>query len=247
MTGMTRREAMAGTLGGAAALFALGSNAMGGSSLSGEALGWDPDRQKYTLPPLPYPADALEPFIDAETMRIHHDLHHNGYVKGLNKALEMLHAIRWEKGDPGTLQHWQRQLAFHGGGHLNHSLFWRNMAPPDQGGGGRPESPLYDILGRDFGSYDKFVWQFKQAANKVEGSGWAWLVREQTTGMLMVLQQENQQKGLFAGCVPLLGVDVWEHAYYLKYQNKRTDYVDAFMNVINWPEVSRRYLEASRG
>ncbi|MEZ6318431.1 MAG: superoxide dismutase [Phycisphaerales bacterium] len=243
---MTRREAITGTLGGAAAILAMGSSAMGAGGLTANDLGWDPEHEKYSLPPLPYGGDALEPYIDAETMRIHHDLHHNGYVKGLNKALAMLNDLRWDKGDPSTLQHWLRQLAFHGGGHLNHTLFWKNMAPPNQGGGGRPESPLYDILGRDFGSFEKFVAYFKAAATSVEGSGWAWLVREQTTGTLMVFQQENQQKGLFAGCVPLLGVDVWEHAYYLKYQNKRADYVDAFMNVVNWPEVLKRYLAASR-
>ncbi|MCA9302675.1 MAG: superoxide dismutase [Phycisphaerales bacterium] len=197
------------------------------------------------LPDLPYGYDALEPAIDAETMTIHHDKHHAGYVAGLNKALAMLHAIRWEKGDPGTIQHWERQLSFHAGGHVNHTLFWTGMAPANHGGGGEPTGKLADAIKRDFGSFDKFSWQFQAAAKSVEGSGWGWLVYEPMSARLMITQMQNQQQMMFAGAVPLLGVDVWEHAYYLRYQNRRADYLAAFMGIVNWPEIERRFAAAS--
>lgn len=215
--------------------------------LSATDLGWDAEKGEYVLPPLPYDAAALEPHIDAETMRIHHGKHHAGYVAGLNAAIARLGELRGPKTEPALLQHWQRQLSFHAGGHFNHTLFWRGMAPAEGGGGGgAPTGTLREAIDASFGAFDAFLWQFMQAAVTVEASGWAWLVLEPVSGRLMVSQMENQQKLLIPGAVPLLGVDVWEHAYYLRYQNRRMDYVGAFLRVINWPEVQRR-LDAARG
>jgi len=215
-------------------------------SLTPEQLGWDPQKRQYVLPPLPYPADALEPHIDAQTMQIHHDKHHQGYVTGLNRALEQLDAIRRGQGDPSLIKFWSNELAFNGSGHVNHSLFWITMAPPGAGGGGRPQGELADAIDRDFGGFEPFADHFKNAAKQVEGSGWGWLVYHPVADKLMVLQGEKQQDHTIWGVIPLLGVDVWEHAYYLKYQNRRADYVDAFMNVINWPRVAEIYQHARR-
>jgi len=247
-TEMSRRDALTAMTASAAGFAGLGSIASAASSSTRAAgagalvdLGYDERRGEYTLPDLPYDYDALEPHIDARTMTVHHDKHHAGYVRGLNKALEVLHDIRWNKGDPATLQHWERELSFHAGGHINHTLFWTGMAPERAGGGGRPEGDLGDAIADQFGSYEKFAWNFRAAAGSVEGSGWGWLVYEPIGKRLMVTQMENQQKLMFAGAVPLLGVDVWEHAYYLRYENRRGDYLEAFMNVVNWPEIQRRF------
>ncbi len=207
-------------------------------------LGWDEAAGEYVLPPLPYAYDALVPHIDEQTMQIHHDKHHAGYVRGLNKAVAALKDAR-SSSDSSLIQHWERQLAFHGGGHVNHTLFWTGMAPAGSGGGGKPSGSLAEAINKSFGSFDAFQFQFKAAAGAVEGSGWGWLVYEPISSRLLVTQMENQQKMLFAGVVPLLGVDVWEHAYYLNYQNRRADYVTAFMNVINWSEIQRRYDAAT--
>ncbi len=247
---ITRRDA----IGSMAALGAIGLGAGGAygaqpnvrtPSVSPAALGYDAQNNEYTLPELPYTFDALEPVIDEQTMRIHHGKHHAGYVRGANNALKQLDAIRWGNADIGLIQHWQRQLSFHMGGHINHTLFWSGMAPEDQGGGGQPEGNLAQQIMQDFGSFDKFRIHFTNAATKVEGSGWGWLVYEPSAKRLMVLQMQNQQDMMFTGAIPLLGVDVWEHAYYLKYQNMRANYVEAFMRVINWKEISSRY-EAAR-
>jgi len=233
-TEMTRRQAMTAMTAGAAGLAALGSIARGDEI----DLGYDGSKGEYTLPDLPYAYDALEPHIDERTMTVHHTKHHAGYVRGLNRALKALHDIRWNKGDPGTIQHWERQLSFHAGGHINHTLFWSSMSP---GGGGKPRGALASAIDDAFGSFEKFAWHFKAAAKSVEGSGWGWLVYEPIGGRLMVTQMENQQKMMFAGAAPLLGVDVWEHAYYLKYENRRGDYLDAFMEVVDWRRIERRY------
>ncbi|MFG0260453.1 MAG: superoxide dismutase [Phycisphaerales bacterium JB041] len=236
-----RRAAM-----GAMALIGSGlafAGAAGAGQPEGESflpIGWDAAKGEYALPPLPYAYDALEPHLDAQTMRIHHEKHHAGYVRGLNAALAALAAAR-ESGDASLMQHWSRQVSFHGSGHVNHTLFWLGMAPAGRGGGGQPSGSLAEAISRDFGGFDKFSWQFQAAAKSVEGSGWGWLVHEPISGRLRVVQVENQQKLLMTGCVPLLGIDVWEHAYYLKYQNRRADYVAAFMNVINWGHVQRLY------
>lgn len=214
--------------------------------LTPSELGWDAAKGEYTLPALSYAYDALEPHLDAQTMEIHHSKHHAGYVKGLNNALAKLADIRSGAGDVALIKHWSRELSFHGAGHVNHSLFWVTMAPTSGGGGGEPTGPLADAITRDFGSFAAFSTHFQAAANAVEGSGWAWLVHEPTADRLLILQGEKQQDMMLTGSTPLLGVDVWEHAYYLRYQNKRADYVKAFMNVINWPRVDR-HLSIARG
>ncbi|MAY73297.1 MAG: superoxide dismutase [Phycisphaerae bacterium] len=218
-----------------------GSFAGSRAALSADQLGWDESKSEYTLPPLPYEPGALEPHIDEQTMSIHHDKHHAGYVKGLNKALGELEGIRTGSADPGLIKHWSRELAFNGSGHVNHTLFWTGMAPSSDGGGGRPGGALGERIDQDFGSFSQFVAHFKGASKAVEGSGWGWLVYEPIARRLMVIQMEKHQDLTVSGVSPLLGIDVWEHAYYLKYQNKRADYVDAFMNVVNWPEIERRF------
>ncbi len=249
---MSRRSALgaAGVL-GAGALFGAASKASATVSRMGfasDALGWNPATGSYDLPPLPYGYDALEPHIDEQTMRIHHTKHHQGYINGLNKALTKLREIREGSGDIGLIKHWSRELSFHGSGHVNHTMFWRGMAPVQSGGGngggGYPEGELAARIDRDFGTFEQFAAHFKAAAKSVEGSGWGWLVYEPIAGRLLVIQGEKQQDMMMTGVVPLLGVDVWEHAYYLNYQNRRGDYVDAFMNVINWAEIGRRYAAA---
>lgn len=246
--GFDRRSALAG-LGalGAAAASAFAGPAAGAqpkaarSLLTAEQLGWDAAKNEYALPPLPYPADALEPHLDAQTMTIHHGKHHAAYVAGLNKALGELAKIRAAQGDAALVKHWSREVSFHGAGHINHSLFWLSMAPAGKGGGGEPKGALADAIARDFGGHEPFMAHFKAAATSVEGSGWGWLALEPFTKRLLIVQVEKQQDLMPPGLVPLLGVDVWEHAYYLKFQNKRADYVSAFVNVVNWPTIQARY------
>jgi len=195
--------------------------------------GFDAEKGIYSLPPLPYDKAALEPHIDAQTMEIHHTKHHQAYVEGLNKATKALADIR-DGGDARLIKHWSREVSFHGSGHINHTLFWNMMAPAGKGGGGAPEGKLAEAINRDFGSFDKFVAHFKAAAGAVEGGGWAWLVLDVVSKRLLIIQQEKQQDMMLTGAHPILGIDVWEHAYYIKYQNKRAAYVTAFMNLINW-------------
>ena len=194
----------------------------------------------HELPPLPYAYNALEPHIDEQTLRLHHDMHHAAYVKGYNTAEEKLAEAR-AKGDFSLIKHWARELAFHGAGHYLHSMFWSNMGP---NAGGKPQGDLLKQIERDFGSYDTFVAQFKAAAVAVEGSGWALLVKNKVDGRLEVLTAEKHQDLTQWVVEPLLVCDVWEHAYYLKYQNKRAAFVDAFFNLINWRDVEARYSKA---
>ncbi|MBI4773762.1 MAG: superoxide dismutase [Deltaproteobacteria bacterium] len=193
------------------------------------------------LPPLPYAYDALEPFIDKETLTLHHDKHHAGYVKGFNEALDALAKARAE-GDYSLIKHWSRELAFHGSGHVLHSLYWTNMAPK---GGSGPDENLLNAINQSFGDLDKFKAQFEAATVAVEGSGWGVLAFEPYRGYLLVLQAEKHQDLTIWGVIPLLICDVWEHAYYLKYQNRRKEYVAGFMNIINWAEVGKRYSHAA--
>jgi len=210
------------------------------------ALGYDATSGEYRLPPLPYAYDALEPYIDAQTMQIHHDKHHQGYVNGLNKAVAELKKIREGSGDAGLIKHWSRELAFNGGGHVNHTLFWATMAPPGSAATSGPGGDLERALRESFGSVENFKTQFTAAANAVEGSGWAWLMFDPVSKSLVVTQMEKQQNLYMNGANPLLGVDVWEHAYYLKYQNRRSDYTKAFWNVVNWDAVGSLYDAAAR-
>jgi len=197
--------------------------------------GFDRTTGLYMLPPLLYAMDALEPHIDAETMALHHGKHHASYVKGLNDAIAALAEIRSGKRSVEETKHWERQLAFHGSGHLLHVLFWHCMGPD----GGSPTGLIASHLEKNFGSFEQFSEQFKACANAVEGSGWAILVFEPASRRLLITQAEKHQNQAIWGTTPLLAIDVWEHAYYLRYQNRRADYVNAFMNVINWQFVNR--------
>ena len=200
----------------------------------------------HTLPALAYAYDALEPHIDALTMEIHHSRHHQTYITNLNAALAELPELAALPVDellarfdslPVSVQGAVRN---HGGGHANHSLSWQVMSPQ---GGGEPGGELAEAIARDLGGLDAFRQAFTQAALSRFGSGWAWLVVDQS-GKLQVVSSANQDSPLMEGLVPILGLDVWEHAYYLKYQNKRPDYIAAFYNVIDWDEVARRYVAA---
>jgi Fe-Mn family superoxide dismutase len=196
----------------------------------------------FSLPPLPYPFDALEPHIDARTMEIHHNLHHGAYVANLNKAMAQFpelgkksveDLLRDLNSVPETIRAAVRNQ---GGGHLNHSLFWQMMT---RSGGGKPKGELAQAIETAFGGFPDFKTKFSEAAAKVFGSGWAWLVL--ADGALKIENSANQDSPLSQGRHPLLGLDVWEHAYYLKYQNRRPEYVGAFWNVINWDFVADRY------
>jgi superoxide dismutase, Fe-Mn family len=198
----------------------------------------------HELPPLPYPYDALEPYIDEQTMRLHHDIHHLAYVKGLNTAEEKLAEAR-NSGDFALVKHWSREAAFHGAGHLLHSIFWTNMTSADRSTG-TPSGELAQAMDRSFGGFEAFKAQFQAAANAVEGSGWSILAYRPSDESLIVLQAEKHQNLTQWDVVPLLVLDVWEHAYYLKYQNKRPEYVKNFINIINWDDVAERYRHARR-
>jgi Fe-Mn family superoxide dismutase len=198
----------------------------------------------FTLPELPYSYNALEPHLDALTMEIHHSRHHQTYVNGLNAALEGSAYTDWPlqrllKEIAALPQPLQQAVRNHGGGHANHSLFWQVMSPQ---GGGEPTGELAIAITQHFGSFAQFKQQFIQAALSRFGSGWAWLIKDQH-GKLQVSSSANQDSPLMEGLTPILGLDVWEHAYYLQYQNKRPDYVAAFFNVINWPYVAGLYQE----
>ena len=197
----------------------------------------------FELPPLPYAFDALEPHIDAKTMEIHHDKHHAAYVTNANAALEKhpefgkktVEELLWGINDvPEDIRTVIRNNA---GGHANHSLFWVTMKA---GGGGEPSGTLADALKSTFGDFSSFKDTLSKAAIGQFGSGWGWLVKD-GSGKLQVVAKPNQDSPLMEGLTPLLGVDVWEHAYYLKYQNKRPDYVAAWWNTINWDEVAKRF------
>ena len=198
----------------------------------------------FELPQLPYAYDALEPHIDKETMNIHHTKHHNTYVTNLNKAVEgtefankpVEELISDLEAVPENIRTAVRN---NGGGHANHSLFWQILSP---NGGGEPTGELADAINTKFGSFEAFKEEFNKAAIGRFGSGWAWLVVN--NGELEVTSTPNQDSPLMEGKTPNLGIDVWEHAYYLKYQNRRPEYVAAFWNVINWDEVAKRYNEA---
>jgi Fe-Mn family superoxide dismutase len=199
----------------------------------------------HTLPALDYPYDALEPHIDAKTMEIHHTKHHQTYVDKLNAALENASDELKNLSVEDLLRAFGRvpesirtAVRNHGGGHANHSLFWKVIGPD---GGGEPTGPVGEAINNAFGSFKDFQSRFNTAAANHFGSGWAWLVV--VAKKLVVYSQPNQDSVLTAGETPILGLDVWEHAYYLKYQNRRPEYIEAFWNVVNWDEVNRRYEE----
>lgn len=199
----------------------------------------------HELPKLDYAYDALEPHIDAQTMELHHSKHHAAYVKGLNEAEQELAKARSANEFP-LIQHWSRRAAFNGGGHFLHSIFWKSMMPAGKGGGGDPKGALLKKINEDFGSVAAFKGQFAAAANAVEASGWALLHYRPSDKRLLILQAENQHKLSPWGTEVILGIDVWEHAYYLKYQNRRADYVTAWWNVVAWDRVAERLDSAQR-
>lgn len=199
----------------------------------------------YTLPDLPYAFDALEPYIDEETMHLHHDKHHNTYVTNLNAAIEK-HPELGEKTIEELLSDMdavptdiKTAVRNNGGGHANHSFFWKIMAP---NAGGEPTGAIKEAIDEAFGDFATFKEEFKKAAAGRFGSGWAWLVME--NGKLAITSTANQDSPLMEGKTPILGLDVWEHSYYLKYKNVRPDYIEAFWNVVNWEEVNNRLSSA---
>ena len=202
----------------------------------------------YDLPPLPYEYNALEPTIDEETMHLHHEKHHNTYVTNLNNALE-----QHPDADPGNIEELlaninnvpediRRAVRNNGGGHSNHTMFWQIMGP---NGGGEPVGDLADAINQSFGSFDTFKEQWAAAAapGALFGSGWAWLIAA-PDGSLTIETTQNQDSPLMEGKLPIIGLDVWEHAYYLKSQNRRPEYIDNWWNVVNWEEAERRYQAA---
>jgi Fe-Mn family superoxide dismutase len=197
------------------------------------------------LPPLRYAYDALEPHIDKETMTLHHDKHHKAYVDGLNKTLKELAAVRATGGEinVSALTGLQEDLSFNGSGHILHCLFWSTLAP---NAGGEPAAAVTDALNKNFGTVDAFRAHFSKAAAGVKGSGWAVLAYEPVGDSLIVLQVKQHDLQTVFGAVPLLPLDVWEHAYYLKYHNVRADYIKAWWDVVNWPAVEAAYGAARR-
>ncbi len=203
---------------------------------------WD-QAHPFTLTELPYPAYALEAAIDTLTMEIHHGRHHQGYVNNLNAALEghtalhgrtLVDLVAWWDALP---QEVTTAVRNHGGGHLNHALFWTSLSPE---GGGEPNGPLAEAISGRFGSFSSFREEFSNASAAVFGSGWAWLAAG-ADGRLEIVSTPNQENPVTEGMTPLLGLDVWEHAYYLRYQNRRGDYIQAFWDVVSWEEVERRF------
>lgn len=207
----------------------------------------------FTLPQLPYSYDALEPHIDARTMEIHHTKHHQAYTDGLNKAISSLGPEWQNKNDiieilkniDSVPESAKSAVNFHGGGYNNHELFWNNMK---KGGGGEPSGELANAIKGAFGSFNDFKDKFSKDTVAIQGSGWGWLVRNKNTNAVQFITMPNQTSPWTRWnkekLVPLLGLDVWEHAYYLKYQNKRADYVAAWWNVVNWDEVKKRFDQA---
>lgn len=200
-----------------------------------------------TLPELPYAYDALEPVISKEIMELHHKKHHQAYVNNYNKALEN-YIDAQKKGDLGAQIALFQLMKFNGGGHINHSIFWTNLAPSSDSSTLFPKSgPLFDTIQTNFGSFDAFKEMFSNRAIALQGSGWVWLVYSPQMKRCCIIQCDNQDPAnMFQGNVPLLGLDVWEHAYYLQYKNVRADYVKAIWSIINWKNVEERYLKASK-
>ncbi|HSO68837.1 MULTISPECIES: superoxide dismutase [unclassified Tessaracoccus] len=194
----------------------------------------------YTLPDLDYDYSALAPHIAPEIMELHHSKHHAAYVKGINDALEQLAAAR-EKGDLGAVNKLSKDAAFHLGGHINHSVFWKNMSPD---GGDRPDGELASAIDEYFGGFEGFQKHFNAVANGIQGSGWSMLVWDTLGQRMNINQLFDQQGNLPAGQIPLLQLDMWEHAFYLQYKNVKGDYVNAWWNVVNWADVAERFTKA---
>ncbi|CAO3656531.1 unnamed protein product [Mucor hiemalis] len=199
-------------------------------------------RTKVTLPELPYEYDGLEPYINTEIMKLHHSKHHQTYVNGFNAAEEKLEGA-FKANDLTQQLALQNALKFNGGGHINHTLFWQNLAPHGKGGGEAPKGALSTAINKEFGSFDEFVKQFNAAAVGVQGSGWAWLGYNKASKRVEIATTPNQDPLLHL--TPLLGIDVWEHAYYLQYKNVRPDYLKNIWEVVNWTTVAERFAKAA--
>ncbi len=243
---MKRRDLLM-TGGAALAALSLGAaaRARAGSSVLA-ATGDEP----FALPPLPYDYNALEPIISEETMRFHYDKHHAGYTRNLNKAantqssLKQLSAAAIVTNLGAVSADLREAVRNNGGGHVNHSIFWETMAPPGQGGGGEPLGELASAIGEEFGNFASFQEQFEKAGASQFGSGWAWLAFDPAAKKLVVMGMPNQDSPYMRGFYPVLGNDVWEHAYYLTYRNRRTEYLKQWWQLVNWTEVGRRYTTA---
>jgi Fe-Mn family superoxide dismutase len=244
---------MSGTISRREAVKVIGLGALGvslGCAASGSAVAQDPrpdtapaalaGPQPYGLPPLTYGFDALAPVLDERIVHIHYSEHTAGYVRGLNATLKKLEAAR-ESGDFTNVRPLSRDLAFHGSGVVLHTLYWNSLDP---GGPREPGGALRAAIDRDFGSFAAFRKQLAAASNQVEGNGWGILAYEPVGRKLLVLQAENHHNLTIWGVVPLLAIDVWEHAYYLQYENRRSEYVDRILTIIDWPSVAARYDDA---
>jgi len=196
-------------------------------------------RGKATLPDLPYDYGALEPAISGKIMELHHSKHHQTYVTGYNTASEQLAAAE-AKNDVTTQIALLPLINFHGGGHTNHSLFWENLAPKGRGGGGEPEGPLKTAIEAAYGSHASFIKTFNAALAGIQGSGWAWLVRDNETGQVQIKTYANQDP-VVGKFTPVLGIDAWEHAYYLQYENRKAEYFNAVWDVVNWKAAEKRF------
>jgi superoxide dismutase, Fe-Mn family len=240
----SRREMLRAGLGAASAAFADKLLVSQVEAAEGAQAGGG----RITVPKLPYAYDALEPHIDAQTMQIHHDKHHQAYVDNLNKALaghprlQQMRPVALLQSADKLPEDVRQAIINNGGGHVNHSLFWQMMAP---NGGGKPTGEIAKAIDSTFGDFEKFKTAFSEAGAKRFGSGWAWLVLDKE-GKLQVTSTANQDSPIMTGQHPLLGCDVWEHAYYLKYQNKRPDYITAWWNVVNWDFVNQLYEQAKK-
>ncbi|MFC9786833.1 MULTISPECIES: superoxide dismutase [Rhodococcus] len=195
----------------------------------------------YSLPELPYDYAALEPHISGKIMELHHDKHHAAYVAGANAALDKLAELRASDALAPVVNLHEKNLAFHLGGHTNHSVFWNNLSP---NGGGNPEGELAAAIDDQFGSFDAFRSHFSANANAIQGSGWSILAWDSIGQRLIIVQLYDQQGNISIGLTPLLMLDMWEHAFYLDYQNVKGDYVNAFWNIVNWPDVAARFEKA---
>ncbi len=201
------------------------------------------DATPYKLPDLPYDFSALEPVIAAEIMQLHYSKHHNAYVTNLNAALEKYRDAE-AKQDVAAMIALQQAIKFNGGGHVNHTIFWTNLAPVGKGGGELPKGALADAITADFGSIEAFIEKLSAQSVAIQGSGWGWLGYDKTSRRLAIATCANQDPLSTQGLVPLLGIDVWEHAYYLQYKNVRADYVKNIWKIVNWKNVEERFQNA---
>jgi superoxide dismutase, Fe-Mn family len=241
---MNRRNFLSATVTSSAALMPLCGTPLGANIFAEPfaVQGMDNLTDKngvYILPPLPYAQDALEPFMDAETLGLHHQFHHGGAVKGLNKDMEKIQSAN-QSGNLEGVEYWIKKSALHASSHILHSIFWTNLAPSGKGGGGEPKGELLRRIQTEFGGIDKFKQLIAHVSNDVDGNGWGILAWHPMTKKLLILQCENHEKLTQWGAIPLLVIDVWEHAYYLKYRNRRAEFVEAFFKIVNWDNVAAR-------